>query len=226
MNAAIRRSRQLADAGDPGSSPRCPRRGAPGPVRNRCRPDGSAGSWRPWRPTWRRPSRRRPPWRRGRRTSRPARAAATLPAWLNASLRPIRRGSRPWPTSPRLIAETAGAKIADDAPMTACAAMITGSVGHHAIATHPQRDRQRGQRDGRAARRGSGRSAPPPASARRRWRTPGPTSRSRSGPRPSARGRQEDGQERAQAVADVGHEDVQGVERDQAPALGIMLGVA
>ena len=64
-------------------------------------------------------------------------AAATLPAWLNASLRPIRRGSRPWPTSPRLIAETAGAKIADDAPMTACAAMITGSVGHHAIATTP-----------------------------------------------------------------------------------------
>ncbi len=53
----------------------------------------------------------------------PAMAAATaLPAWLNASLRPVRRAKARGPTMPSVTAAIAGAKIAPAAAAIACVA--------------------------------------------------------------------------------------------------------
>ena len=56
-------------------------------------------------------------------------AATTLPLWLKASLRPVRRGIAARPTRPKVRAAIAGGKIVAAAPMAACAATTTGRVG-------------------------------------------------------------------------------------------------
>ena len=74
-------------------------------------------------------------------TSHPATPAAmavnTLPAWSNASFRPIRRVNILGPTMPSEMAAIADGNTASALPMAACAAAISQKFGKNDIAIAP-----------------------------------------------------------------------------------------
>ena len=134
------------------------------------------------------------------------------------------------PTSPSVIAATAGGKIAAAAPIAVCAATTTSIVGHqveqHAASrNHRRRDRDRQPLPpdtvDQGAERGLGQHRP---DLRCRQRDP-------DSPRiPVVMLAEKSPQERPHAVAHVGQKEIQAVERPQAcrrrlPFLGIGLGI-
>lgn len=64
-------------------------------------------------------------------------AAEAFPAWLNDSFRPIRRENARAPTTPRVIAASAGAKTEPAMPVRACNAKIVWKPVNHGIASDP-----------------------------------------------------------------------------------------
>ena len=64
-------------------------------------------------------------------------AADAFPAWLNDSLRPIRREKKRGPTTPKVIAASAGAKREPATPVRACSTEIEYRPGNNGIASEP-----------------------------------------------------------------------------------------
>ena len=64
-------------------------------------------------------------------------AADAFPAWLNDSLRPIRREKKRGPTTPKVIAARAGAKTEPAIPVRACNTEIAYKPGNTGIANEP-----------------------------------------------------------------------------------------
>ena len=62
-------------------------------------------------------------------------AAATLPAALNAWLRPCRQSNSVGPTMPSEIAQMSGTKMLDVPPISDCATITTQKLGKNAISS-------------------------------------------------------------------------------------------
>jgi hypothetical protein len=65
-------------------------------------------------------------------------AATTLPAELNDWLRPCRASKRWWPTIPSEMAQMAGAKILEVAPISTWADITAQNVGTNATSNAPR----------------------------------------------------------------------------------------
>ena len=63
--------------------------------------------------------------------------AVALPAWLNDSLRPIRREKRRAPTTPRVIAASAGANTDAAIPVSACSSEMAVKCGNSGMTRVP-----------------------------------------------------------------------------------------